>query len=262
MANEPLVDVVGEAARAWPAIAISHERFATYLKERAGFTHASDLYLACGCIDRIAPALAAFDEHYIRSLPARVQRLGLAATVVEEMQQVLREKLLVAPPGQLPRLATYSGRGPLHAWIRAAAVRTALNLLRATWREDLTGDDEPSGRAVDPAMSPERELRHAAYGEAITKALRDATRDLAAEDRLLLQMHFADGISAEQIGRTLGINRVTAHRRLVRAYRQIERGAIALLRQRLGVAPEDLDSVLSITRSRLEISVRTLLASA
>jgi RNA polymerase sigma-70 factor (ECF subfamily) len=258
MANE-LVDVVGDAARAWPAIALSHERFTAYLRERTGFTHASDLYLACGCVDRLAPALAAFDEHHIRSLPARLQRLGLAASVLEETQQVLRERLLVAPPGELPRLATYAGRGPLHAWVRAAAVRTALNLLRATWREDLVGDDEPSG--VDIAMSPERELRHAAYGEAITNALRDATRDLVAEDRLLLQMHFADGCSADQIGKTLGINRVTAHRRLVRAYRQIERGAIALLRQRLGIAAEDLDSVLSITRSRLEISVRTLLAT-
>ena len=260
MANE-LVDVVGAAARAWPAIALSPERFAAYLGERTGFTHPSDLYLACGCIDRLAPALAAFDEHHIRSLPSRVQRLGLAASVLEETQQILRERLLVAPAGALPRLALYAGRGPLHAWVRAAAVRTALNVLRATWREDLTGDDDPSGRAVETQMSPERELRHAAYGEAITNALRDATRELAAEDRLLLQMHFADGFSAEQIGKTLGINRVTAHRRLVRAYRQIERGAIALLRQRLGIAAEDLDSVLSITRSRLEISVRTLLAT-
>jgi RNA polymerase sigma-70 factor (ECF subfamily) len=261
--EQPSVDDVARAARdAWPTIAVPHARFVDYLRERAQrgdptALHASDLYLACSCVDGVAQGLACFDEHHIRTLPARLRRLDLAATVVEEMQQVLRERLLVARPGHPARIETYTGRGPLHAWVRAAAVRVALNLLRATAREDLSGDDEPPISSV--TMSPDRELRHAAYARAITDALREATRELSAEDRLLLQLHFVDGCSAEQIGRTLGINRVTAHRRLVRAYRQIERGGIARLRQRLGLASEDLESVLSITRSRLEISVRALL---
>ena len=251
--------MVRAAVEAWPGIAVPHARFVAYVRERAGGTVASlhlvDLYLACACGDGNPQALARFDELHIRTLPARLSRLGLAGSVVEEMQQVLREKLLVGDP---PRIATYSGRGPLHAWVRAAAVRTALNLMRATWREELV--DDMALEEVAPAS--DREMRHAAYAREIGEALRDATRQLVPEDRLLLQMHFADGYSAEQIGRTLGINRVTAHRRLVRAYRAIERSAIALLRDRLGVDAEDLDSVLSITRSRLEISVRSLLASS
>jgi len=257
---ETLDEMARTAARAWPEIALPQARFVAYLRERAGdggALHAADLYLACSCVDAVPQGLASFDEHHIRTLPARLSRLGLADSVVEEMQQVLREKLLVATAAAAPRIATYSGRGPLHAWVRAAAVRTALNLLRATWREDLV-DDTGLG---DIEIAPERDMRHAAYAQAIGDALRDATRQLSPEDRLLLQMHFTDGYSAEQIGRTLGVNRVTAHRRLVRAYRCIERGAIALLRDRLGTDAEDLSSVLSITRSRLEISVRSLLAT-
>jgi len=261
--EQSLVDgILHDATTAWPTIVVPRERFVEYLYARADAIadlHTTDLYLACSCVDRSPQGLACFDEHHLRTLPARLRRLGLAESVLEEMQQILREKLLVATPEHAARISAYTGRGPLHAWVRAAAVRTSLNVLRATWREDLVGEAPVSQELV---ASPERDLRNVAYVQAVTDALRDATRELDAEDRLLLQLHFADGCSAEQIGRTLGINRVTAHRRLVRAYRQIERRALAHLRDHAGVVAEDLDSVLSIARSRLEVSVRTLLATS
>jgi hypothetical protein len=78
---------------------------------------------------------ALLDDHLPRpspttGLPCRlcsVARVHPGADAAAEVCQVLREKLLTSASGQPPRLAGYLGQGPLAAWLRAAAVRTALN---------------------------------------------------------------------------------------------------------------------------------------
>ena len=56
-------------------------------------------------------------------------RLGREPMFVDEVRQVLRTKLLVGD-GAPPKIADYSGRGPLDGWVRAAAVRAAIDLKR------------------------------------------------------------------------------------------------------------------------------------
>ena len=67
-------------------------------------------------------ALAHFERLFLPAVDGYVGRLGLADAVVDDVRQELRIRLLV---GEDPRIGQYSGRGPLAAWVRMAAIRTS-----------------------------------------------------------------------------------------------------------------------------------------
>src|SRR5581483_4498624 len=99
----------------------------------------SDLYLACACARGVPAALAALDRAVLLRVPAFICRVSTDAAFADEVRQQLRERLLVAPPGGAPKIAEYGGAGALHAWVRVAALRTALNLRRN--RDDQPAED-------------------------------------------------------------------------------------------------------------------------
>src|SRR5262249_50262336 len=93
--------------------------------------HATDLYLACACAQGDPNALRVFERCYMPEATAHLLRAREGEAFADEVRQALRERIFVALDGQLPRIGTYSGRGPLAAWVRIAAVRVASNLQRA-----------------------------------------------------------------------------------------------------------------------------------
>src|SRR5262245_23918675 len=93
--------------------------------------HAADLRLAADCLAGQREALAILEREQLGPIAAALARRRLPAADIDEVMQQLREKLLT---GERPRLADYAGRGPLRAFLRVAALRTAHNLRRAAVR--------------------------------------------------------------------------------------------------------------------------------
>src|SRR5262249_14320770 len=117
--------------------------------------HAPDLYLACALATGDRAAVAAFEREILRPLRGYLARVHGQAAFADEVTQALRERLLISPTGA-PRIASYSGRGPLAAWVRMAAIRLARDHLRA--RKDHVPlealDPTPlRSAAPDPEMS-------------------------------------------------------------------------------------------------------------
>ncbi|HEY4119195.1 MAG TPA: hypothetical protein VGM56_15115 [Byssovorax sp.] len=98
-------------------------------------SRAGDLYLACACALGIDGAASRFEHKHGAVVDDALRRFKLSGDARSEAAQRLRTRLLVADAGERPRIATYSGRGELAAWVRAAATRLALNLLRAPRRD-------------------------------------------------------------------------------------------------------------------------------
>lgn len=136
-----LLVTAGQAA--WPKIAITPESFLEHLalhvktSEALATVHGSDLYLACAVCQRDRAAIAYFEEHFMARVPDYVLRVRVGRDVVDEVQQKLREQLLMGSEGKPPKLAEYSGKGALGGWLRVTAVRTALNHLRAAGRKSV-----------------------------------------------------------------------------------------------------------------------------
>ncbi len=256
---------IAEARAAWPEIALDEavfvEAVAARLPADAGLeqalaVHAADLWIAAACAAGDPVALAAFDARYLAPLSAILGQTGLDAGQVDEVKQELRRKLLVAD-GELPRIADYSGRADLRTWIRTAAIRTSIDLVRR--RRELPIEDEEL--AMVPAIADDPELAHMKdrYRTELAAAITEAIALLVPRDRLLLKYHYLDGFSIDRIGTMYNVHRATAARWIGAAREALSAQAHRVLVARLGVTASQLRSIARMVESQLDLSIRRLL---
>lgn len=206
---------IEEAQVRWPTIAVNGERvaghFATFGYEAQLPSHPLDLYLAYAALTTVPEACAELERTYLVPARAKVQHLLKNDALADDALQHLREKLWVGPP---PALASYTGASPLSAWINTIAKRCAVDELRRLARQHKrivptdaeSAPHEPQGRAPESLLDFER--GHDLFNAAVTEAI----KALSPRDRVLLRLHYRDGVSAEAIGRAYGVHRATATR--------------------------------------------------
>lgn len=258
-------DAIARAASSWPGLTIDPADFAAYAA-RTVDTPAdldddarAELYLACGCSRGDATALALFDAHYLDVVPAALAHMLLDTATLDDVRQLVRHKLLVAEPGQAPKLDSYVGRGKLRGLIQVVAVRTAISLIRKTRRHVATDD----GLADLPAADHDPELRFMKqkYRAAFKRAFAMALEELESRDRNFLRLHHFGGLTVEQVGDVYGVHRATATRWLAKIRGTLMTATQKHLGAELDVAPTELASLMGLIQSRLEVSVERLLES-
>src|SRR5262249_23713275 len=157
----------------------------------------ADLYLAFACGAGIPGALAAFESKYMARVPSLIARLDPAGRLADEVIQTLRVQILVPDARGRARILDYSGRGALIASLRVSAIRATLKLRRSQRR---AGADGPSLPEVAGSLDPERDYLKLRYGPHYATALRAALDSLESPERLLLKLHYVDGLNIERIG--------------------------------------------------------------
>jgi RNA polymerase sigma-70 factor (ECF subfamily) len=219
--------------------------------------HLADLYLACAVARGDAVALRAFDERILSEIAPSVVRVDSSADFLDEVRQTLRTRLLVGGEGEPPRITEYKGRGPLVGWVRVAAVRVALNLKRsavpAASTEELLGDLA--------AGEPDPELRHlkTLYRAEFSAALRAALAALSERQRLLLRLHYVDGLRLARIAGLYQVHESTASRWISSSVDAVASDTRRRLIERLSLSPSNLDSVARMVQSQLDVSIRRIL---
>lgn len=213
-----------------------------------------DEYLRVACLARAAGAVETLESHFIVPLRATLERRCGDAQLVDEALQTLRQKLLL---GESPRLQTYQSTGHLRAWLQVVGVRVCQDLARqrgARWaRESALRDDWPvNSPGVDVAA--EREELDALFVE----ALRQVIRGLPARERYALRMHVLAGWNVSQIGEALAIHRASAARWIVAAKEKINDNVRALLAERLDLDHSELERVLNLFSTKLDIRLSRL----
>jgi RNA polymerase sigma-70 factor (ECF subfamily) len=217
----------------------------------------SDLYLAYACAQGDAVALAGFEEEIVAHVPSFVRRLRLPAATVDEVQQLLRAKLLMrGPDGGPAKILGYAGRSSLASWVRVAAVRTGLDLGRGRAN---AGTDDDDADLASPVADLEVEHLRACYGRHFEKAIGEAATALSPRQRALLRMQHVDGLNGEQIASVYGVNRSTASRWLATAHEALLDEVRRLLMVRQGLTSSEFDSLARVIRSSLHVSVRHIL---
>ena len=215
--------------------------------------HADDLDLARACLEGTAAALETFRDRHALDIDLALQRLGLDAATAGDVKSTVLEKLL-APPD--PKLARYTGQGPLSAWIKAVATREAMSLRRtAARRRDLL---EVAGAALTP-LDPELAFLKRHYRDAFREAFHAAFEGLDAADKLLLRYRVVDALTLPQLAAACGVHRATAARRLATLRTRLFDGTRQHMTEHLAVPEEELESIFRLIQSNFEVSMRKLL---
>jgi RNA polymerase sigma-70 factor (ECF subfamily) len=251
------LDAYDRGRIAWPQVVLDRRRFAARLAESDDARHVEDLYLATACAANLPAALAAFERSFLVDVPLFIARIDSSPQVAADLQQALREHLLVAPAGQRPRIAEYSGRGPLRGWLRVTAVRK-LHHLRRTERPTTALEAAALDRLTAADPDPERALLEARHRRDFEHALRVAMQALTSLDRALLRLHVVDGRSIDELCLMQGVHRATVARRLQRLKRRIFDDAIELVGLRLGIDADETESLLAAVGSHIDVSLSPL----
>jgi RNA polymerase sigma-70 factor, ECF subfamily len=253
-----------EAGRAaWPDISLDPRDFVAHLMARLPDSpdpaaairelFAADLYLACACARGDARALARFDERFLAPVGLTWGGRHRLADVADEVRQGLRVRLLVGGGGGPPRIAGYTGRGPLAAWVRMAATRLGLDLRRRERPEAARDDDELSIEATGD--DPELQYLKTRYAAELSEALETTLAALSARTANVLRLHYQEGMTVDAIGTMYRVSGRTVQRWLAEARRTILAETRRLLSERLGLTDSRLDSLIGLVRSRLDISL-------
>jgi RNA polymerase sigma-70 factor (ECF subfamily) len=167
--------------------------------------------------------------------------------------QALRARLLVGDGERAPRISDYSGKSSLRAWLRVVATRDALQILRKHKREVPADEGEILRLSADE--DPELRRLQELYRGDVEEAFRAGMRALAPRERDLLRQSFLEGLNVDEVGARYRVHRATAARWIAAARERLfdeTRRALAL---RLGVGRDELESIVRLVQSQLDISI-------
>jgi len=241
------------AVRAWPTLRVPVGAFTdhvcAHVKDEEGLAtvRGADLYLAYACLTGNEAAWRELDRRYLSRVPEYVARLDPSPGFAEEVRQRLGSKL--ASNGA--KLAQYTGRGPLHAWLRMAALREAHSLLRQRKHAPLPADVPLRAPQADPELA----LLKRRSASAFRKAFAEVIAGLPPDDRTLLRLHYFDGLTIDEVGRAFRVSRASAARLLAKARARIIKRMQQALREDLGENAPRAKSLFDLVSSQLDVSI-------
>lgn len=240
----------------WPLLALTEEQFAARVDPEASPAHAEDVFLAIACLAGVDGAAREFCSEHGAAITGFTRTIVREAAAAEELASQLMVELLVGDAGAA-RLAGYTGRGPLRAWLRMTAVRRALNSRRdGNRRAELQA--QMLEAAVSSASDPEAAYLKQRYGAAVKAAFRDAFATLEQASALLLRLHFGEEVNLSALGAMYGWSKATASRRVAAARDELLRRTSELVAQRLSLDETELSSLFRVVSSDLDVSLSGL----
>jgi len=258
-------DLFARGRAAHPELELSEGVFARHLarfgeteRERALSDRAiEDLYLACACATGVDGAASYFERRFGPVIRSAVARVLAAPADRDEAAQLTRGMLLVASAAGPPKIASYSGQGPLENWVSVTAIRAAISLGRAGGTERQLRDrtvGEVAGGADPELLFMKAEIR-----TAVEAAFEEALARLEDRERLLLRLYLVSGLTMEDIGKTFDVAHQTVSRWLVKARKRVLAVVRSELARCLDISKSELRSVVHLAGSELNLSISRLL---
>jgi RNA polymerase sigma-70 factor (ECF subfamily) len=253
--DDLLAAFVAQAAQTWPRFDAPLDEFRERVRAQLPDApetalralQGAEMYLVFACLKGDEAAWRELDRTYLSKVPRYVAALDRSPAFGAEVRQRLSAKLA----GATSKLAQYTGRGPLDAWLRVAAVREAHSLRRRAKRTVDPDDVALRASASDPEMA----LLRRRSAKALESAFAEVITALPADDRTLLRMHFIDGLTIDEVGKAFRVSRASAGRLLLRARERILRRVERALREELGPGAPGPRSLLALVGSQIDVSI-------
>jgi RNA polymerase sigma-70 factor len=177
-----------------------------------------ELLLARAALNGRAEAIEQLEASYVQAVRPSLLQLSLSPDQCDEILQRLRVRLFTADRGP-PGLSCYRGEGHLLGFVRATAIRLAIDMLR----RQRPSEEELLERLSDPAEDVELSLIKRQYKSKLADALRRAWSRLKPAQRLVLKLQVQDRMSIDDMARLFRCHRSTTARRVVSARSELVR---------------------------------------
>jgi RNA polymerase sigma-70 factor, ECF subfamily len=255
------------ALAAYPDLAVDAATFAAELARRLGAAaspeqlarvRADHVHLAIACAAGDDHAIRRFEAEFLDEIDATAARLRASADQVDQVRAHLRRILFVTEPGRPAAVSEFSGRGDLRSYLRVMAMRELVRVIKRSRRE-VGVTDEAFLDMLSPATDPEFGYLREHYRADVDAAMRAAFAVLADEARALLRYSVVDGWSVDRIGALYGVHRATAARRIAAARAELGAAIRAELAARLAISIDEVDSIVRLVQSRIDVSLERLL---
>jgi RNA polymerase sigma-70 factor (ECF subfamily) len=254
------------AAAAWADVAVARDAFAAALARRLGATASPslvaalhhDVYAAIAAVAGDAAGIVACDQIATREVDFAARRLRATSAQADEVRSDLRRLLFVDEGDRPAAIATYTGRGDLRGYARIIVARALARRIQRDRRE--VSLDEALIDDLSPALDPEVLVLREQYRVDVDAALRAALAALSDRARAILRYHLLDGWSIDQIGQRYGVHRSSAARWVNGAHHELGAGIRAALASRLSLPESQVDSIVALVTSRIDVSLERLLA--
>lgn len=251
------------ATAAWPNFDVTPQAFATHLlcvfdpegaiSDQLEACCADDLMLCVACLQGNERAVRAFEAEYGAVMLRAARRSGTHEA--SDVVQAMRERLFV---GASPKLATFRGAAPLGRWLRVACQRLAIDFSRKAGHA-LEFEDQKIAGAVNEDLHDN--LLKGEYRAAFRAAFEDAMSSLEPKGRTLLRLHLLHGSSIDELATMNNVHRATAARWLAKAREDVRDATRRGLAARLGANHGELDSIMALIGSRLDVTITRHLRS-
>jgi len=250
----------------FPAVTVTDDRFGSELARRLGDdasveriarVRADHVYLAIACASGDEVAIRLFEAAFLDEIDACAVRVRATPDQASEVRGNLRRILFVSEPGRPAALLAYAGKGDLRGYVKVMATRDLIRLV-GKGRRELGVDDEVLEK-LSPADDPALAYLRDRYRADVDVAMRAALVALAEQPRALLRYSLIDGWSIDKIGTLYGVHRATAARWLTAARDELGAGIRAELARRLAIPVDDVDSIVRLVQSKIDVSMERLL---
>jgi RNA polymerase sigma-70 factor, ECF subfamily len=223
--------------------------------------HAEDLFVAHAALDGNRAAIEKLQGDQRPAIVRYLRAVDATKTPVEEIEQRFWEEMLFGSAARHPKLANYSGKGPLSAFLGIVAQRMALDSRRRT---------DVEKRAVTrmarevQALAGDAELAliKRRYKIGVQDAIREALGTLDDRERMIFRMHWVDSLSLHRIARVYGVTQSTVSRWIGKARESVLAETRRLLQERLLMSESEFNSIAGLLFSQLELSVSRILGRA
>jgi RNA polymerase sigma-70 factor, ECF subfamily len=218
----------------------------------------ADLVLAQACASGHQGAW----EHFLAVYRQPLTRAAIAITGSETLGRDLADQLYAELYGlttsdgvRRSPLDSYRGKGSLMGWLRTTLAQRHVDHHRRTRRElpldDPASGYEPQAAVSEPDNSPAELLL-------LGKAIQEALRQLAAEERFLLAAYYLDGRTLLEIAPLLHVHEATVSRKLHRLTGDLRKQILRNL-QALGLSKQAAQEALDADPRDLNLNLKKIL---
>jgi RNA polymerase sigma-70 factor, ECF subfamily len=251
----------------WPGLAIAPARFSSELARRLAATATpellgqlryADVYLAIGCAAGDERAIKACEDAVLSQVNIAGKHVRATADQIAEVRARVQRILFVDEPTRPAATSEFAGRGDIRGYVRVIATRELIRLVNRERRE-VHVDDETMFDALVPAGDPALSMMRERYRGDVDQAMRTALASLDDRSRALLRYSLIDGWSIDRIGKLYGVHRATAARWIAETRELLGERIRETLAARLAMATADVDSIVRLVQSRVDMSLERLL---